>query len=460
MRRLRNALRRRLDFVPAQQRPRHGLIGAVVLAVAALALFSAVTHNIPLLRGEPGRVVRAEFASANQVSARTPVRVAGVEVGKVDEVGPGRAPGTAIVTMRITNDDIVLKRDAQADIRWRTLLGGNMYIDIRPGSSSAPALDGEVIPVDRTSSQVELDDVNQVFDGQTAEAERTLLREFRRGFADPESAGAAIEALGPSLRTVGRGVEPLRGTESDDLRRLVAATAQTVEGLGRDSAALRDLVAGGRRTLAVTNARRSELGELIELTPPSLDSTLTTMVRLRTTLDHLDPLVARLRPGARALAPATLAAAPTLDQAEALLREARPILRDAGPALDALRRASLTGVPLLRALDPTVRRLDGELLPFLARRDPATRLRNYEAIGPAFSAVGGSAAEFNDLGFVIQFPAPGGPNSALTASGAPPGSSAGSRLLVRQCERNASTAERGRCAAAARLVARIFGGTP
>lgn len=448
---LRDAIRKRLDFVPSEQRNRNFAIGAIVLGVAVFALVSAVTHHVPLISTESGRVVRAEFAAANQVTTRTPVRVGGVDVGEVDEVRPGRTPDTALVTMRIEDDTVVPKRDARADIRWRTILGGTVYVDLQPGSQSAADLGDETIPAERTSSQVELDDIARVFRPGTADAQRLMLRELRAGFADPRATGRSIDVLGPGLATVAQGMEPLRGREDGDLRKLVASTARAVSALGRDAGDLEALVAGADRTLAVTDARRRELGELLELSPGALDSTEVTMRRLRTTLDHLDPLVQRLRPGARALAPAAAIATPALVQARGLLREVRPLLVAAKPTLDALRRVSANGTPLVQGLDPTIRRLDSELLPFLARRDDSTRLRNYEAIGPFFSAVGGSAMEFNDLGHIIQFPVLGGPNSALAGH-------TGTTALMKRCSSSVGASQRSRCAGAVTIVKALLGG--
>ena len=133
---------------------------------------------------------------------------------------------------------------------------------------------------------------------------------------------------------------------------------------------------------------------------------------------------------------------------QALLREARPLLRAAGPTLTALKRASANGVPLLRALDPTVRRLNDELLPFLERRDESTRLRNYEAIGPFFSSLASVAAPFNDAGHLLQFAVAPGPNSVLSLN-QPPRAALPCRVAADS---------RGGCSTAARLLTRIFGG--
>ena len=86
-----DAIRRRLDVVPAKHRTRPVAIGLVVIGLTTFALLSAATRDIPLT-GKKGRTVTAEFAAANQVSNRTVVRVGGVDVGRVDTVEPGSRP--------------------------------------------------------------------------------------------------------------------------------------------------------------------------------------------------------------------------------------------------------------------------------------------------------------------------------------------------------------------------------
>lgn len=448
---LRNRMRGLLDPKPGKLRTHPVRNGAILLTLATFALVSGVTHHLPLV-GTSGRLVRAEFAAADQVNDRTPVRIGGVKVGQVEKVEPGRSPGrTSVVLMRITNGGLVVRRDAGAQIRWRTLLGGSMYIDLQPGSPSAPPLAHGVIPASRTSNQVEFDQLLEVYEGGTAQAQRDMLRGVRRGLGDPRATGTALRTMSPTLRTVARGIEPLRGQNSDDLRRLVAATAKTVDGLGRDTAALQGLVDGGDRTLAVIDAQRRDLGDLIELSPPSLDSTYTTMRRLRTTLDHLDPLVTHLRPGAVALAPAASAATPTLEQTDAVLQEVRPLLLSAGPTFDSLRGASRAGVPLLRGLDPTLRRLDAELLPYLRRRDSGTRLRNYESLGPTFSVLDDVGAEYDSLGHRSRFTVPFGATSVSTAY---------QDNLTRGCERTAGPSGRVNCAPLAQVISRAWFGGP
>jgi phospholipid/cholesterol/gamma-HCH transport system substrate-binding protein len=402
---MRRFLRDRFDVIPSTHRTKPVAVGLVVIILATLALLSAALRHIPLTP-TGGRVIQAEFTAADQVSSRTVVRVGGVEVGHVESVGPGSNPyRSSIVRMRLANDRIALRADASAQIRWRTVFGGLVFIDLHPGSSSSPALGDRAIPAKQTSNQVEIDQLLETYTGPTAQTQRNLLRGLRNSFADPARISQSVRTLGPALGTVDRGMRPLHGTVAGDLKGLVSAAARTVAGLD-DTARLQDLVVGAQRTLAATDTNRADLGALLQQLPPSLQSTSTTMQRLRTTLGHLDPLVARLHPGARALAPAARAATPALTAADAVLADAGPLLRAAGPTLDALRKASASGVPLLRALDPTLQRLIAELLPFLSSRDSGTKLRIYESIGPFFASIDSAASEFDSVGHRIRLLVP------------------------------------------------------
>ncbi|MEA2169846.1 MAG: phospholipid/cholesterol/gamma-HCH transport system substrate-binding protein [Solirubrobacteraceae bacterium] len=394
-------LRDRIDWVPGDHRPRPTRAGLAAFAVLGLLLVVAFGGWRPWAGG--GRVVRAEVASADQlVPGRTPVRVAGVKVGLVDAVERGRDGKSAIVVMKLTDDAVSVRRDASAAIRLRTVLGGTRYIDLDPGSPSAAPLGDARIALSQTTTQVDWDDITQIMEGHTRLAQRRALAGFRDGLADPPAAARTIGTLGPSLDVIGRSTDALRGQQRGDLPRLVAATAQTVDALSRSRGALERLVAGGARTLTATD--RPSLGETVALTPPALDATLATMPRIDSLLDRLDPLVEDLRPGARALAPATRALRPALDETAGLLYDARPILGDLSPAVRDLAAAARQGVPLLNALDPTVKRLNGELLPWLRETDDGTKLRNYEAIGPLFAVLDSAAADYDANGWFFHFP--------------------------------------------------------
>lgn len=411
---LRERWRDVIDPVQSRTHERPLRNGIVLLGLIALAVYMAVAHDIPIINGKPGYPVRAEFASVNQVSDQTPVRVHGVDVGMVDRIGPGSDPlRSSQVTFRVTKPGLVVHRDARAQIRWRTVLGGRMYIDLDPGSPRSPKLGDGVIGLSQTGNQTELDDVLQVYDGGTAQAQRDVFKGLGQGVADPAATRSAIGAL-PALRTVGRGVEPYTGTESGDLRRLVAATATTVQALGADPAGLQELVTGARQTLEATATRRAALGRFLEESPPSLDETLRTTTRVQTTLDHLDPLVRALRPGARRLAAAADAATPALTQLRALLVQLRPLLTDLRPTFGDLRTVGDTGTAVAEGLKPVVDRVNDVVLPFLAKTDHDTQVRNDTAIGATFSVLDMAAAEFDAIGHRLHLSTPAANNSVIS----------------------------------------------
>ncbi|HEX6391700.1 MAG TPA: hypothetical protein VFZ89_19700, partial [Solirubrobacteraceae bacterium] len=300
-----------------------------------------------------------------------------------------------------------------AEIRWRTLLGGRMYIDLEPGSPRAARKDDHVIPVSRTASQTEFDDLLQPYDGGTEQAQRDVLRGLSDTLSEPRVTRGAVDAL-PDLATVARGTRPVLGTQAGDLRGVVKATATAVEALGAGTGQLERLVTGARQTLGATATQRENLGEFLEQSPPSLDETLVTMRRLRTTLGHLDPLVDNLRPGARKLAPAARAAKPALAETGALLREAEPLLIDARPTFDDLGATARAAVPVIDELKPTVNRLNERILPWLDEADSEAKVRNYQGVGPFFSVLNMAAAEYDKVGYRLHLSTPAANNSVIT----------------------------------------------
>jgi phospholipid/cholesterol/gamma-HCH transport system substrate-binding protein len=312
--------------------------------------------------------------------------------------------------MRITNDGVKLHSDAEAHIYWRTLLGFAFYIQLDPGASSS-GLDGRTIPVSRTTTQAELDQVVTALTPPSREGIRAIFREFDKGFAGT-GAGDSIDQLGPSMRNIGPGLNALRGTQTGDLSRTVKASSRLMGALARNEVELGGLVDGADTTLGVTAARRADLGQILSQGPATLSRTRATMVRLRTTLDRLDPVVEQLRPGARVLDDASRALRPAMVALRPVLRDARPLLSDLRPALRSLGSASKSGVPLLTGIDPSLNRLTQTIIPGLEARG-ATKLRLYEAIGPVFATVSESAALFDAYGHTQRFQAVAGGAKSL-----------------------------------------------
>ena len=174
------------------EKRQHGLspfaAGALALVAALIVLYLGFTKAIPF---QHHFTVNAVFASANNLRPNSPVRIAGVNVGKVVEVRHVHAgePG-ALVKMRIDDRGRPLHRDATFAIRPRIFLEGNFFVDVRPGTPSAPTLrDGETVHAARTSTPVQFDQILTSLQSDTRTNLKTLLEEYARGVADGGARG-------------------------------------------------------------------------------------------------------------------------------------------------------------------------------------------------------------------------------------------------------------------------------
>jgi phospholipid/cholesterol/gamma-HCH transport system substrate-binding protein len=129
----------------------HRRVAALLLVLALLA------SGCGLLPGNGNYEVAAELTRSYNLFPGSPVRVLGVDVGRIVdlEVEPGRS--TVQVIMRI-DEGIELPEDASAIVIPESLLG-ERYVQL-PAYAGGPTLEpGSVIPVERTSVPYEFDEV-------------------------------------------------------------------------------------------------------------------------------------------------------------------------------------------------------------------------------------------------------------------------------------------------------------
>jgi ABC-type transporter Mla subunit MlaD len=443
--------KRLFDIEPGKYRPKLVRNGAIFTALVMVFLWVIYTKpSIPLLSGG-GTTVKVELAyAANVRPGYTPVRVLGVDVGQVTGVERSPSGRGALLTLTIEpGKGVHVKQDATINWRWRTLLGRNMYVDLNPGSASAPALGDRVIPRSQTTSQVELDQAVEPLDATGRAALKTMIDQFDAGFADPRAVSQTIQNFAPSMRNLAAGLPGLRGTAPGDLPALVRYTSRAMGALASDEAALGGLIDSGAVALGVTAARRIDLGSTVDLAPNALAQTHATMARLRVTLDTLDPIAQQLRPGARKLDRAATLAQVALSAATPLLRDLKPTLAAIRPSVTALGTAARAGVPVIRSLTPTLDRTTNSFIPFLNKTDPESRLKNYEAVGPAVAGVSSAIAYGDQYATLADFEAGFG-EGAL-------GVSPCSTFLT---DPTVPLAKKIDCEALARIISSILGGTP
>jgi virulence factor Mce-like protein len=399
----------RFDPVVGQQKKHPIRNGLILLLLVSYGLWSGYNRHL-LFFPHAGTVITADFPTAKDLRNATQVRVHGVIVGSVANIAQAPDGRYAVVTMRVNNiKDLNLRQDATAHIYWRTLLGFNMYVQIDPGSPSAPPLNPLHIPLSRTDSQVEFDDVLQALNTPARAGIQNFFKGFNAAFTNSPAVGSTVHALGPTMTNVAPGLAALRGANPGyDLPNLVSQTRRLVVTVQRNDDQLAGLINSGSVALGVTAARSADLGSMVDQAPAAEAQTQATMARLRTTLDQLDPLAQELRPGVRALAPAAQAAEPTLRTAVPLLNTARPTFRDLRPALTSLQSAAQIGTPLLQGYQSSVDRFNNNITAELAQPDSDLHRPLASLIGPFFSSVASIPGQFDAYGHAVYFEAGGG----------------------------------------------------
>src|SRR5882757_3735358 len=91
-----------------RSRLRPEIVGILVILGLVFAFYVSASKHLPFI--STGHKMHFEFTSANQIAPNAPVRIAGVNVGKVESIdaGPGH---TADVTVSLDDEGLPLHTD-------------------------------------------------------------------------------------------------------------------------------------------------------------------------------------------------------------------------------------------------------------------------------------------------------------------------------------------------------------
>ncbi|HET9050668.1 MAG TPA: MlaD family protein [Candidatus Dormibacteraeota bacterium] len=192
---------------------------AVVLIVFAAVCIGAmewfafnVGQNFRFGLPDSSYRLSASFTDADGLPTAADVRVAGLVVGKVTDVGPDASvPGRTRVDMSITDTGVVVHANASAKVRPKTLLG-EKYVDLDPGTSASPAVASGARLLD-TSTAVAPDTIFNAFDQQTRAQEKVVIQELAQGVSGREG---DVQAILPQLDAVVRDLAPVAQTYEKD----------------------------------------------------------------------------------------------------------------------------------------------------------------------------------------------------------------------------------------------------
>jgi virulence factor Mce-like protein len=315
----------------------------------------------------------AVFQTANNLKPKSPVRIAGVEVGKVKKVEAiDEATGGARVTMELEDKALPIHEDARLKIRPRIFLEGNFFVDVQPGSPSAPELeDGGTIPVTQTAAPVQFGDLLTALQADTRQDLQTFLDEYaRKGLANGGAKGFndSIRYWKDAYRNSSLANDATLGREpTRDLQRMLDGQARTFAALVEDERALKDLITNFNVTAgafaredAALEASIPELRDTLRAAQPALAS-------LNSSLPSLRAFANDALPGVRSSDETLAASLPFITQARKLmspaeLRGLAAELRTQIPSLVALNRES---VPVLEQSRQLSACTNNVLVPFM-----------------------------------------------------------------------------------------------
>ena len=139
----------------------------VLLGLAGVVFLALKAANLTSFGNSQGYVVTAKFDNIGGLKPRSPIRSAGVTVGRVTRIELDAKTYQGLVTMEI-DSAVPFPKDSSAKILTSGLLG-DQYVGIEPGSS-----DENLGPNDRisqTQSAVVLENlIGQLVSGKAGEA--------------------------------------------------------------------------------------------------------------------------------------------------------------------------------------------------------------------------------------------------------------------------------------------------
>jgi phospholipid/cholesterol/gamma-HCH transport system substrate-binding protein len=316
-------------------RPSNVAIAIVFILIFTIGPYLAFTGHVPFT--SYGYELKATFSNSANIALNSPVRIAGVEVGRV--ISTSRDGDATTVTFTVEESGRPIHTDAFASIRPRIFLEGNFFVELDPGSPSAPDMDsGATIPVSRTSTAVQIDEVLSVLQSPvradlsrflesygkalthepTAAEDATQLPEVH-GKTGAEAFNGALRYGGDAGRYSAQVTNAFLGTQQHDLSRLVAGAGRTFGAFASNESDLQGLITNFNVFTGALAAQSANLSTTVHLLAPTLRTFHASLVSLNRTLPPLRTYAIELTPAVAELPALIRSSGPWLQQTRALL---------------------------------------------------------------------------------------------------------------------------------------------
>ena len=276
---------------------------ARVAAVASLAV-AIVVVVVVLLSGGTTYTLRADFQDAGGLVTGDDVLMGPAKVGQVKSISL-TANGEAQVTMAINSGAAPMHDGTVARVYENSLSGiATRYVVLEPASAEAPAIpDGGTIGENHTYSFVSLDQVFDAIDPLTRAGLRGVIQGEAASIQGRAAAASrTLKYLAPGLASTSNLTAELDRNEPA-FDGLLVQGAQTMQALASRAQQLSDLIVQANTTTGAVASQSTALEQALQLLPSTLTRSTATFAGLDSTLDALDPLVAKSKVAARRLEP-------------------------------------------------------------------------------------------------------------------------------------------------------------
>jgi len=420
-------------------------VGLLAIVLIAIGMYFGFTKHVPFTHGYR---LHAVFVSSNNLRPGSPVRIAGVNVGKVASVGRYKNTNLTDVTLEIDGAGLPIHRDAVLKIRPRIFLEGNFFVDLRPGSPSAPEVpDGGTIGPAQTSTPVQLDQVLTALQSDQRADLQVLLQQFGLALTSKPSA-AQNATLPPEVqgKSGAQGINgsytyapagfkgtalvntALLGTRPHDLSRMIAAIAKLSTNLRTHEGALQSLIGNFNTTAGALAAQSSSLTAAVGLLGPTVTTADAAFKSLDASFPPTRGFARDFLPAVQET-PATVEAAfPWLAQTRALLRpdELGGLLAQLQPATADLAQLEGNSLVFLPQLDLANRCFARTIIPagdlgvrdgaLTTRRADGSIVENYKEFWYTMAGLAGEGATFDGNGSMIRTGLGGGSQQVTMAA--------------------------------------------
>ena len=305
-----------------------GLIGIVLIAAFSYGAYTKFAN--PFASPYIAHVI---FSNANGLQPDSLVRIAGVNVGKVQSVTPvsgcKNVPSAGVdqqctasdVTMEIDGNGLPLHKDATFWIRPRIFLEGNFFIQATQGTPEAPvAPSGYVFPVQQGRGSVQFDQFLTSLQSPTRQSLQILLQQY--GLAVQKGGhdyNASIAYWTPAYQYGSQVAHDTLGTKPHDLSNWINQ-AGVVNGALDQRQSLKSLVTDFNTTAGAFARESTALQNALHELPITLQVAIPSLTALNNAFPPLRAFARTLVPGVVSTGPMVDASLPFFHQLRLLVQ--------------------------------------------------------------------------------------------------------------------------------------------